>query len=97
MFYPKRIQVQGEDFHRESASRKFSGEDIQDLLVRDLLQQWQLIGDNGTSVDLYNENGRKLLQHLMYSNAKICMIHHATICVASGYVAASCTRDQRLP
>ena len=73
MFYPKRIQVQNEDFHRESASRKFSGEDIEQSKFLESLNAWEL--DNQRLIasvtgkltrDAYN-----LLSLLAYSNAKV--------------------------
>ena len=43
MFYPKRIQVKNEPFHRESASRKLSGEEFQAGRAAEILDQWLLL------------------------------------------------------
>ena len=42
MYYPKRIQLTNEPFHRESASRKYSGEDIKHSKFLASLQEWTL-------------------------------------------------------
>ena len=72
MYYPKRIQANGEDFHRESASRKYSGEDIEHSKFIERLHDWQL--DAAALTDgagNFTEDAKKLLGLLLYSNAKV--------------------------
>ena len=74
MYYPKRIQANGELFHRESASRKYSGEDIQQSKFLESLRGWTLNGENlidssGSTATLTG-NAYNLLTLLSLSNAK---------------------------
>lgn len=75
MYYPKRIQVKDEGYHRESASRKYSGEDIQKSKFMESLSEWTLDGDDlidssGSTATL-NGNAYNLLSLLSFSNAKV--------------------------
>ena len=67
MYYPKRIQANNELFHRESASRKYSGEDIAHSKFIESLSEWTL---DGTPL-MASEHGFNLLSLLSFSNAKV--------------------------
>lgn len=67
LYYPKRIQVKNEGCHRESASRKYSGEDIDQSKFLESLSEWTLDG-----VLLRNsDHAFNLLLLLLFSNAKV--------------------------
>ena len=67
MFYPKRIQVINEPFHRESASRKMSGEENDAGKIDEMLNLWRF--DTGETMN--SPLGKQLLAYLEYSNANV--------------------------
>ena len=69
MYYPKRIQVKDEPFHRESASRKLSGEEFQAGKAAEILDQWMLIDKVSGPVAKHNTAWQDLFSCLTLAKA----------------------------